>query len=232
MATKKISALTAKDTILGTDYLPVVSAAVTYKVQAEHLLMTQTVTQTRYNNIIIAMSATRLGGSKDPGYAVFLDDGAGSQGVFTYWFDDAIEEELYFTCQIPQNWREGSDIVVAANWVPKINGVGVTTVSWGLEYTIATFGAVFPATTIIANNTPYTLPATELVASKFYMTEIGTISGVGHTLMSTLCCRIFRDATGALEADTYAGDAGLLQVVLAYEVDSLGSVTPYSKEGP
>ena len=154
---------------------------------------------------------------------MFRNNGAGSQGVFLWWFDKAAEEELYFAVQLPHSYKLGTDIHPHIHWVPKANGAAGKVVSWGLEYTIALQGVTFPNTLIISANAH--LPAdASLVASRHYYTEFGEINGAGITTLSAMIVgRIFRDATGALKTDDYDNDAGALEIDFHFEIDRPGS---------
>jgi hypothetical protein len=177
-----------------------------------------------WDDLRIAATATNLGGSKDPGYAKFIDDVAGSsQGVFLFWFDAGTEEELYFEIQIPHAYKEGTTIMPHVHWVPKSGGSAGQVVSWGLEYAWKNIGGTFGDTTIIYGNA-HTPADASLVASKHYLTPIGSgISGSSMTLSSMLVCRLFRDATAAGATDSYTADAGLLEFDLHIQMDALGS---------
>lgn len=189
-------------------------------------------TATVWDDLLVPAISTKLGGSKDPGFAVFQTNGGGSQGVFLYWFDATAEEELYFIVQMPHCWKEGSTIYPHVHWVPATTSDGDPAsqkVRWGLEYTWSNMGSTFGNTTIIYGE-DHSPSDANVVASKHYLTDInGTsgITGTGQTISSILVCRIFRDATHA--NDTYEHDAGLLHIDFHYEIDSLGSNTVTSK---
>jgi hypothetical protein len=175
---------------------------------------------------------TKLGGSKDPGFAVFKTNGAGSQGVFLYWFDKNTEEELYFVAQLPHRWAQGTDLEVHCHWVPAATAAGAgTDVCWGLEYTWVNINGTFGNTALIYGDEQSNGATETLTAGKHYLTELGTISGTGKTLSSMLVCRIFRDAGGTGGTDDYDDDAGLLEVDFHIQIDSFGSDDEYAK-GP
>ncbi len=184
--------------------------------------LTLTGSATVYEDIRVPVTSTTRGGSKVPGFDLFKDNGSGSQGVFTYWFDSGSEEELYFTVQLPHDYKEGSDIFPHVHWTPKADGSAGTKVSWGLEYNWANREAVFGNTSIVYANT--SSPNETPVKDKQYLTSFSTISGTGKTISSMLMCRIFRNASGAgSSTDDYASDAGLLEIDFHYEKDKLGS---------
>lgn len=184
-------------------------------------------TATAWDDLRVPLQSTKLGGSKDPDFSPFKNDGGTSQGVFVYYFSPSTEEELYFAVQLPHGWVAGSNLHAHLHWVPAANGAAGQVVNWGLEYTWSNLGAVFGNTTIIfANDTEQ--GDASLVQNKHYLTELGEIDGTGKTLSSMLICRVFRDAAGALATDDFPADAGLLEVDFHYEIESLGSDTEYA----
>lgn len=182
---------------------------------------------TQWEDLRVPVNATSKGGSKDPDFAKAFDNGAGSQGVFTQYFDPSTEEELYFEAQLPHAWKQGSDIEAHIHWIPDGNGGAGEDVCWGLEYTWADIGEVFGNTTIIYGDTNHL--SETLVNGKHYLTELGTIDATGKTFSSMMICRVFRDATGAGGTDDYPNDAGLLEIDFHYQVDSFGSNGEYVK---
>lgn len=228
MADKKISNLPAAASIVGTDVVAGVTGDTTVKVQAEEILMVQSTSDIRYEDLRVPVTSTRLGGSKDPDFAVaFKTIGDTSQGVFLEWFDHATEEELYFSAQIPHAYKEGTDIYPHVHWVPEVDGASGEQVCWGLEYVWANIGDTFTTTTLIFGDTQ--TGDTHLVEGRHYYTSLGTISGTGKTISSMLLCRIFRDATGTGGTDDYGDDAGLLEIDFHYQVDAIGSSEELTK---
>lgn len=187
---------------------------------------------TRWEDLRVALTSTRLGGSKDPGFAKLLDNGSSSQGVFSYLFDKNTEEELYFAAQMPHAMKLESDIHPHIHWCPVANGSEGQTVSWGLEYTWQDIGSVFGNTTIIYTDTHYPADAT-LAAKKHYISSFTAISGAvaGAAVSSILICRLFRDATGAGGTDSYGDDVAALYFDFHVECDTTGSLTELSKWG-
>lgn len=175
-----------------------------------------------FEDVRVPLAATKKGGLNDPDWVLFKRDGAGSTGVYVWGFDAAAEEEMFFECQIPHAYDEGTTIIPHVHWTPDGNGGAGNVVSWGLEYTWANIGAVFANTTIISGNVHMPADAA-LVNRKHYTTHLTTISGVGKTISSMLVCRVFRDAAGVLKPDTYVNDALLLEIDFHIEVNSLGS---------
>lgn len=177
-----------------------------------------------WDDLRIPITSTKLGGSKDPDFAQFIDDAAGtSQGLFIEWFDKTAEEEVYFTAQLPHGYKLGTDLEFHVHWVPAANGAENATVSWGLEYAIAIMGGTYTNSTIIYTKTHYPADAS-LVANKHYLSDFATIDGSGITSVSAMILgRLFRDAPGNGQTDDYDNDAGVLEADFHFQIDTLGS---------
>jgi len=185
-------------------------------------------TFTNWDDMRIPVYSTKVGGSKEPGWGQLKDDGSGSQGVFTYLFDDSTEEELYFAVQMPHSWKFGTDISPHVHWTPTVNGGAGEVVSWGMEYTLSDIGGVYGNTSIIY--TYETIPGGDLVADTHYLSEFPHIDMSGiDSVSAMLICRVFRDATGAGGTDDYGDDAALFEIDFHYQIDSLGSQLEYIK---
>lgn len=182
---------------------------------------------TFWDDLRVPLSSTKKAGSKEPEFKKALDNGLGSQGVMLEFFDKTTEEELYFECQMPHSWKEGTDIHAHVHFIPIANGSEGDVVSWCLEYSWASIGSVFSNTTIIGGNEH--IPAdSSLVQNKHYLTELGEINGSGQTFSSMLICRVFRDAGGTLYTDDYDDEVGLLEIDFHYEIDKVGTDEEYS----
>ncbi|HCU06983.1 MAG TPA: hypothetical protein DIC42_05340 [Holosporales bacterium] len=180
---------------------------------------------TRYDDLKVPVSSTTKGGSKAPEMSKLKDDGSLSQGVFIEWFDAAQEEELYFTVQMPHQWKEGTEIYPHLHWTAATN-VGTDKVVWGLEYSWTNVGSLFGNTTTITGGDP--IDAVGAVSAyEHAITSLGAIIATGKTLSSMLVCRIFRKAADG--ADNYAADAGLLEIDFHFQIDSDGSRLEYIK---
>jgi hypothetical protein len=185
---------------------------------------------TVWDDLMVSVLASKLGGSKDPGFAKFKDNGAGSQGVFTYWFDSIAEEELYFSVQMPHSW-DGTTIHPHMHWTPRVASDGNPanqTVEWGFEYTWVNVTGDFGNTSIVYGSSQIPADAT-IVKDRHYLTPIADItpSVTQNGISSMLICRIFRNATGT--NDTYEQDAGLFQFDIHYAMNTMGSRTELAK---
>jgi len=155
-----------------------------------------------------------IGDVNSPDFAQYKDDGAGSDGVWLYFFDDTSMERVHFSVQIPHTYKEGTDIVPHIHWSP-IN-VNVGTVRWGLEFHWANEAGTFGTTTII-----YAEQAVNNEQDKHFRTDFAAISGSGKTISSCMNCRVFRDAAHA--NDTYVGDVVVHEFDFHYQKDTMGS---------
>lgn len=183
-------------------------------------------TSTAYDDLRVPALSVKVPASGNPGFAQFKDDGAGSQGVFLYWFDPDADEEIYFVGQFPHSMKLDSVIEPHVHWTPASNGTG--TVCWGLEYTWIGTTGVFPNTNILYSNTP--IPNEDnLIGGRHYMTDFDGVTGTGMGISSMIVCRLFRDAEANGLPDSYDDDVGLLEIDFHYEIDTLGSDTEYEK---
>lgn len=181
---------------------------------------------TTFNDLTIPITSTKRGGTKDPDFNEFKDNGSGSQGVFGFDFDDDTEEELYFMVQMPHSWVEGTTIYPHVHWASDNANVGTDKVRWGLEYTWSNVGEEFPLTTIIYGEDP--IAQCDPVLENYHaITPLGGITAAGKTLSSILVCRVFRHANHA--NDNFNRDANLLMLDFHFEEDAFGSRTEYGK---
>lgn len=173
-----------------------------------------------WTDLRVPVSSTNKGGSKDPDFLQIQDDGAGSQGLFTYQFSPNTEEELYFVTQMPHGWVAGTNIDCHVHWGPTSANIGG--VVWGVEYSIASAGEQLGPSTIIKNTdtTDGTFPQ-----NRYF--DIQAIDMTGVDLSALIVCRVFRDATNVL--DTYPDDAALFEIDFHYQQDALGSTTELVK---
>lgn len=227
MGEVKISNLTATTSMAGTDVIAGVEDGTTKKIKAEHILMTKSVDAIKWGCYRISPTASQAFGAKPPGYSKFKDNGAGSAGVYVYWFSPTAEEELFFDIQAPMRWKEGTNIYFQISWMPKTNGGVGEKVCWGLEDTVAERGDIFGNTTILYSDTHN--PNETLIADKLYYSEIEVICNSGCKVDRSHVSRLFRDATGVGGIDTYTDDVALLMLGIKFEIDALGASTKCCK---
>jgi len=170
-----------------------------------------------WDDLRVPLESSKAGGAKEPDFGKCVDDNNGSQGVYCFKFDPNLEQELFFSIQIPHRYKEGSDIHPHIHWTPSSSGNAY--VIWGLEYSWANINEPWPYTT--------TIKASGLghAEQNHSVLELGTINGSGKNLSSMLMCRLFRDATN----DDYEYDANIIEFDLHYQADSHGSWQEYKK---
>lgn len=150
-----------------------------------------------------------------------------STGVITRAFDPNIQQEVFFSVQLPHGWLEGTDLKPHVHWVPLDGDLGSTDVGWGLEYTWANVGEKFGDTTILYS-TEFATPVIPETDSHV-VTSLGTMDGTGKKISSMIMCRAFRDAGAVGTTDDYTGEAGLLEIDFHYQKEGLGSDKEYEK---
>lgn len=175
-----------------------------------------------WEDVRVSLTASKAGGSKDPGFQKLKDNGSGSQGVFAYHFDKTVEEELYFEVQLPHAFFEKRGVIKPhLHWCPVDTGTG--TVRWGLEYTGANVSGTYGNTSII-----YAEDAGDGTAYKHQIATFPDIDSTDFGISRVIVCRIFRDATHS--NDTYNADAAGLSFDFHVQLNSLGSELEYIKK--
>jgi hypothetical protein len=175
---------------------------------------------TVWNDLRFPGSAQRVGAStRLPTWSKFLDNGSGSQGVWAYYFDPSVENEMFFTAQLSHQWKQETSLHAHVHWSPTTTNTG--TVIWGLEYSMQEINGTYGNTNII-----YATDNADGTAKTHLLVDWADITMTGVTSVSAMLLgRVFRDAG----SDTYADDAALLEFDIHYEIDSLGSRDEYTK---
>ena len=176
---------------------------------------------TSWDDIRIPATSTQTLGVSDPDFEVFRQDsGSTTTGVCSYFFATDVEEELFFTIQLPHNYELETDLKPHVHWaVDTYPGAG--TVRWGLEYTIIKEDGVVEYTTIIYTSATDPTESFTRLTNSFTDIDGSSIDSLSCILM----CRIFRDVSN----DTFNQDAVLLEIDFHYQIDGLGSSEPFVK---
>lgn len=216
----KISELTAATSVAATDTVAGVVSTNSRSITLEQILMSKALSDTRWKVLFIAATEMAKQGTNDPHFVKMQDDGSGSTGVYTYGFDKASEEELFFVLNLPNEWKIGTDIKIKAVWMPVDTDTG--TIQWGLEHSTAEAGDSFPTSTLSLS----TATAAGGTAYEHTRLEIDEIDLSGVTTMGAkILCRIYRNVA----VDTYDNDAALIGIEMHYESDALGADTETTK---
>lgn len=173
-----------------------------------------------WDDIRIAAISTRLLGYNDPPLVKLVDNGLGSTGIITYGFSNLVEQELGFWLQIPHGWKLGTDLHPHVHWCRTSAGIGG--VVWGLEFSWAEIGGIFPQSSIVlASDT------TGSAALEHRVISFPTMPIAISTVSAMIGCRIFRQVSNP--SDTYAASAALLEIDFHFELDAPGSRQEYTK---
>ncbi|MDD4554202.1 MAG: hypothetical protein PHP04_08385 [Bacteroidales bacterium] len=187
-------------------------------------------TATQWNDLVISPLAGFSGSTNPPTFADFM----GNLKIAQFEDKSSNEQQIFFSIQMPHNWKEGTSIYPHVHWTPLSSVAGA--VKWNLEYNWQNYVAAGP----VAYTSPVTI---EIVSSsvasgdldKHLITAFSAITtstpttnnASGKKISSILMCRLYRNSSHA--SDTYGGNAGLLSFDLHYEVDSFGSRSEYTK---
>lgn len=183
--------------------------------QNDTYLSTRISTATNWDDVVVPAFAAGSGQSA-PSPGAFGPSGALQALMFQ---PSTIVDQLYFTCQLPHRWLEGSPLHPHIHWSRTANpgSASATNVVWGIEYSFATIEGTFLA--------PTTLRITNGVASANWVHQLSEFEpAITHTtnkVSSVLVGRIFRDATNT--SDTYDQNAALLSFDIHIIQNSLGS---------
>lgn len=145
----------------------------------------------------------------DPTFDIFRD------GVRALMFASGADDMLWFDMQLPHGYVDGTDIYPHIHWSPM--NTNTDTLTWGLEYSIANVGEIYPAT-----DTIYVKVVPSGVTYFHEVADFPVIDGSGIIGLSTMVkCRIFRDVNGA---DTnYNTDAALQEIDFHIQLNEIGS---------
>jgi hypothetical protein len=187
---------------------------------------------TAYNDIVVPLFNSRLGNDRQPTWSPMKNDGGTSRGIYTFTFEDQSsannEQEVFFSVQMPHNWKEGTTVYPHVHWAPQAATAG--NVVWGLEYTWVNYDATTPLT--FANTTIITATSADVAfgdVDKHLITAFSSItpSASQNKISSILMCRFFRKSADS--NDDYNGNAAVLSFDLHYEIDAVGSHSQYVK---
>lgn len=171
----------------------------------------QTAPEGSWDDERIPITSVRVPGTGSPGWTQIYQGEEGSTGVGLYCFDDANEESVYFTLQLPHSWLgaiDGYDSTLNfhVHWLHTSPDTG--TVVWGLEYTWASVATDSSARSTYGPNTILAYSGSHPVSGSSWnnvhlMTVFEPITKPDQGWSSMLICRFFRatDVGATLTAD-------------------------------
>lgn len=183
--------------------------------------------QVVWDDLFISTGLFKFAGANDPVWRNWQPGGSGT--TFQSLFFDK-NDEIFFSCQMPHSYKEGSDIHAHVHWTPAARGneESGAYVGWKLDYSIANInGGVFlPSTTIDMSDTCSGTDDYHEVSAG--LTGIpGTYGATNEELKVShmIICRLYRTDTGA--DDTWAGTGvngpAMLQFDFHFQKNSVGS---------
>jgi len=152
---------------------------------------------------------------------------SGSVGVMAWQFDKDVQNNVYFSVQVPHGWREGSPLEAHIHWAGASTQLDSRPM-FELEYTVATAGEVFTANTV-ARPVDVGYTSSDVIEHSHQITEICHIDMEDRTISSMVMCRLSR-IPDAVE-DTYDDHVYILEVDFHYEKDTMGSNAQWNKLG-
>ena len=166
---------------------------------------------TVFDDLQVPISTIRLGGAS-PADEVAYKDG------IVLSFDNAVDEFIYFTAQLPHSYKEGSNLVPHIHWTPKVNGSGggAENVKWDLTYSWSNKNGTIPA----SSSATITIDVQNDSVDDHLKDNIATLSGSGKEISSLLICSLKRDTA---VANNYADEAYLIGLDFHFEKDTVGS---------
>ena len=179
-------------------------------------IITGTPIVSRYKSISVP-ATSMVAGATPPVLTKFRDNGAGSNGVFSWAFDDAKAQETYFSVQLPSSYKEATVITPIVR-VATIAAQTVTNITFNLEYTIATAGTLNAITASIQG-----VVATPVALTPTYAPLLPVIAAAGRKVHDIIMCRLSRPAIG------FVGNVYVLSVDFLINVDTIGSATTLAK---
>lgn len=153
--------------------------------------------------------------------------GAGNPSLVTWignirGFAYAVNDAHDFDPQeYPHLGKVGTEGIIHLHFVSRTNVAAARGVKWQVEFTQASFGTVFPATTIISVDV--TIPA-GTTANTHFIVDVGKFTTLGPgSLMAARLTRIASAVTAP------ADDPVVLGLHYHFLADAIGSRTPFAK---
>ena len=180
-----------------------------------------------WDDLLINSGLFKFAGSNDPVWRDWQPSGSGTT-FKVLKFDK--NDEIFFSCQLPHTYKEGTNLRCHVHWTPcdRGNEESGAYVGWKLDYSWASLNnGAFPASATISMSDTCT------GTDDYHEVSAGLteLDGTNQTISSMLICRLYRTDTGA--DDTWTGTTteapALLQFDFHHEIDSPGSEIEWVK---
>ena len=173
--------------------------------------------ETVWEDLRIVPGAFQLLGSNDPTISSWQPGGAGTTfQVYKFQASD----EVFFTCQIPHTYKQGTDIKAHVHWTPADRGneESGNTVAWKIDYSWANIGTAFGSSSTVD------LTDTTTGTDDYHeITSTVSITGTSKNVSSMLVCRLYRDTGDTWVGTSAAQSPALLEADFHFEIDTVGS---------
>lgn len=144
---------------------------------------------------LTAEITTRGSGANNPTWTKFIDDGAGSQGIFAYEFEHNKNREFWMVFHVDHDYAIGTDIFFHVHFSLQSNSSG--NIGWACEYTIAQGHQ--QGTPSVFSNTSTANMQVAVDANSAYEHHVAEVSvGISDSDLEPDClilCRFYRDNT-------------------------------------
>jgi hypothetical protein len=167
--------------------------------------------ETTYDDLKIDLATARTGGTAPTFENVFSN-------LYAYDFT-TLNDTLYFSCQLPHCWKEGTTIYPHLHFLPQTT-LSTGSINFGFEYSIATPMSFFNTTSTTSTATT-TFPITD--NNKHMIIDFAPIGMANNKISTVLICKLWNRQT---ENNT---KIFALSFDFHYAIDSFGSRTELLK---
>lgn len=177
-----------------------------------------------WKKIPLPAFSAKIPASNAPDFVQFADDGAGSNGVYTYAFDASTEESVYMSVSGFKDYKPGTDLYPQVVWTSTTSEANKR-VCWGAEI-CTSFGSEsfdINTSTLFNNEKEGDQDIVARVKNHTFLPKID-----GSLLTSTdnaAIFRLYRDSGSVLATDDYTDDAFLITVNILYWANKIGEST-------
>ena len=149
-----------------------------------------------------------------------MDDGAGSSGLYSWYFSPTAENEIWFSTQMPHTMALDSELRFHVHWMQTTTTTG--NIVFQFEYMWVDISGTKATSTLV------TVTVTGGGSSYVHnVSQIQTITNTGQGISSILFCRFAR--LGNDSADTNPAGTFLLFADVHFKKDTNGSREEYMK---
>jgi hypothetical protein len=171
-----------------------------------------------WDDIVVATSTVRFGGASPVSDQAYKGGSVAS-------YSNASDNYLYFTIELPHDYKEGTDIKCHFHYVLPVAGSasGVENVKFDLSFCASEGGGAFgsPDTT---GTTTFDVQNTAV--DDLEIQALHTITGTNLKVSDTLICHLKRDTS---VATPYGNPVYVIEVDFHYQKDTMGSRQEFTK---